>query len=140
MDLIVRLACSGLIHGDFNEFNLLLTSEDEPILIDFPQMVSTSHVNAEMYFNRDVECIRTFFRRRFQYESSIYPKFTRDTKVEFRLDVEVAASGFSKKLQNELEEVTHPIKNSLINILINVFFFVDLVYGRRGEIKSRVWK
>ena len=25
MDLIVRLACAGLIHGDFNEFNLMIT-------------------------------------------------------------------------------------------------------------------
>jgi RIO kinase 2 len=53
MDLIVKLAKSGLIHGDFNEFNILLKeSEDpdvlpEPILIDFPQMVSTDHENAE---------------------------------------------------------------------------------------------
>ncbi|KAJ3217409.1 Serine/threonine-protein kinase RIO2 [Dinochytrium kinnereticum] len=104
MDLIVRLACSGLIHGDFNEFNLLITNDDEPILIDFPQMVSTSHRNAEMYFNRDVECIRTFFRRRFNYESTIYPKFTRDTKREFDLDIEVAASGFSRSHQDELEK------------------------------------
>ncbi|KAJ3103417.1 Kinesin-associated protein 3 [Phlyctochytrium planicorne] len=103
MDLIVRLACSGLIHGDFNEFNLLITNDDEPILIDFPQMVSTSHRNAEMYFNRDVDCIRTFFRRRFQYESSIYPKFTIDAKREFSLDIEVAASGFTKNLQDDLE-------------------------------------
>ena len=53
MDLIVRLANAGLIHGDFNEFNLLLRepeNEDdlpEPVLIDFPQMVSTDHPNAE---------------------------------------------------------------------------------------------
>lgn len=92
MDLIVRLARSGLIHGDFNEFNILIrdhrseaekdrdeeNEEDredrierekgdfpvvikeedmteerktkgvlEPILIDFPQMVSTDHVDAE---------------------------------------------------------------------------------------------
>lgn len=92
MDLIVRLARSGLIHGDFNEFNILIrdhrseaekdrdeeneedrqdriereggdfpvvvTEEDmsperlekgvlEPVLIDFPQMVSTDHVDAE---------------------------------------------------------------------------------------------
>lgn len=92
MDLIVRLARSGLIHGDFNEFNILIRDhrseaekdrddeneeerleriqveggdfpilvkdEDmteerklkgvlEPILIDFPQMVSTDHVDAE---------------------------------------------------------------------------------------------
>lgn len=47
MDLIVRLANHGLIHGDFNEFNLILDEKDKPILIDFPQMVSTSHPNAE---------------------------------------------------------------------------------------------
>ncbi|KAH8835887.1 RIO1 family-domain-containing protein [Flagelloscypha sp. PMI_526] len=109
MDLIVRLARSGLIHGDFNEFNILIRRKtQEPILIDFPQMVSTSHPNAEWYFNRDVECIRTFFKRRFRYESSLYPRF-RTTMSEggepgFQLDVMVEASGFAKKNQKELEE------------------------------------
>ncbi|RKP24342.1 RIO1 family-domain-containing protein [Syncephalis pseudoplumigaleata] len=104
MNLIVRLAQSGLIHGDFNEFNLLVRENGKPILIDFPQMVSTSHANAEWYFNRDVECIRTFFRRRFNYESMLYPKFKLDVNKEFDLDVQVAASGFTKKQQRELEE------------------------------------
>lgn len=57
------------------------------------------------YFNRDVECIRTFFRRRFAYESMLYPKLHVDVNREFSLDVEVAASGFSKKMQDELEKV-----------------------------------
>ena len=105
MDLIVRLACSGLIHGDFNEFNILIDSNDDPILIDFPQMVSTSHRNAEMYFNRDVECIRTFFRRRFRYESKLYPVFKRDASREHSLDVQVAASGFTRKHQEALEQL-----------------------------------
>ncbi|KAL1934514.1 hypothetical protein VTP01DRAFT_6696 [Rhizomucor pusillus] len=103
MNLIVRLAQYGLIHGDFNEFNILIKSNGDPILIDFPQMVSTSHPNAEYYFNRDVECIRTFFRRRFGYESVLYPKFQLDVNREFSLDIQVAASGFSKKMQEELE-------------------------------------
>lgn len=48
MELIVRLAHAGLIHGDFNEFNImLLRKTGEPIVIDFPQMVSTRHENAE---------------------------------------------------------------------------------------------
>ncbi|KAG6879717.1 Serine kinase [Termitomyces sp. T32_za158] len=48
MDLIVRFARAGLIHGDFNEFNILIRRETgEPVVIDFPQMVSTSHENAE---------------------------------------------------------------------------------------------
>lgn len=115
MDLIVRFAQSGLIHGDFNEFNVLIRRDTgEPVVIDFPQMVSTQHVNAEWYFNRDVECIRTFFRRRFRYESTVWPRFVSTVKeVEgmggdeegFRLDVVVAASGFSSKEQRILEEV-----------------------------------
>jgi RIO kinase 2 len=48
MDLIVRFAQAGLIHGDFNEFNILIGRETgSAIVIDFPQMVSTSHLNAE---------------------------------------------------------------------------------------------
>lgn len=48
MDLIVRLGNAGVIHGDFNEFNIMVTDDAKPILIDFPQMVSTSHPNARM--------------------------------------------------------------------------------------------
>jgi RIO kinase 2 len=47
MDLIVRFAHAGLIHGDFNEFNILIQESGHPVVIDFPQMVSTSHENAE---------------------------------------------------------------------------------------------
>lgn len=49
MELIVRLGSYGLIHCDFNEFNVLLDSKDKPTVIDFPQMVSTRHLNAEWY-------------------------------------------------------------------------------------------
>lgn len=48
MSMIVKLAQYGLIHGDFNEFNILIKSDGAPVLIDFPQMVSTSHINAEL--------------------------------------------------------------------------------------------
>ncbi|KAJ9574599.1 hypothetical protein L9F63_008226, partial [Diploptera punctata] len=47
MNLIVRLGNHGVIHGDFNEFNIMITEDGKPIVIDFPQMVSTSHPNAE---------------------------------------------------------------------------------------------
>ncbi|KAH7931056.1 RIO1-domain-containing protein [Leucogyrophana mollusca] len=115
MDIIVRFARAGLIHGDYNEFNILIQRESgEPIVIDFPQMVSTSHENAEWYFNRDVECIRTFFRRRFKYESALYPRF-KSIKTEegedFHLDVMVAASGFAKKDQKVLEEYMEAVKS-----------------------------
>uniref|UniRef100_A0A915KND0 Serine/threonine-protein kinase RIO2 n=1 Tax=Romanomermis culicivorax TaxID=13658 RepID=A0A915KND0_ROMCU len=103
MKLIVDLAESGLIHGDFNEFNIMLTKDNKPVLIDFPQMVSTSHPNAEWYFNRDVECVRTFFRRRFNFETDYRPYFEEVSKFS-SLDIELAASGFTKQMNDDLEE------------------------------------
>ena len=47
MNLIVRLGEYGLIHSDFNEFNIMLDEKDKVTVIDFPQMISTSHSNAE---------------------------------------------------------------------------------------------
>jgi RIO kinase 2 len=49
MDFIIRLAEHGLIHGDFNEFNIMLNNKtQDPFFIDFPQMVSTNHRNASL--------------------------------------------------------------------------------------------
>ncbi|KAF2143831.1 uncharacterized protein K452DRAFT_350232 [Aplosporella prunicola CBS 121167] len=123
MNTIIRLAKFGLIHGDFNEFNILVeektsTAEGDsepkitlhPVLIDFPQMVSIQHPNAEYYFDRDVACIKRFFERRFYFVSDEEGPFFADaTKIvgeaagAKRLDVEVEASGFSRKMAKELE-------------------------------------
>ncbi|XP_072453449.1 serine/threonine-protein kinase RIO2 [Notamacropus eugenii] len=107
MELIIKLANHGLIHGDFNEFNLMLDKDDHITMIDFPQMVSTSHPNAEWYFDRDVKCIRDFFIRRFSYESELYPTFG-DIRREDSLDVEIFASGYTKEMQ-ENDELLHPL-------------------------------
>lgn len=114
MDMIVRLAKRGLIHGDFNEFNILIKEETigdkvkvNPILIDFPQTVSTNHANAQYYFDRDVACVKRYFERKFKYVSDEPGPFFADAikgaDQERRLDVEVEASGFSKKMGKELE-------------------------------------
>lgn len=103
MSLIVRLGNHGVIHGDFNEFNVMLDDDDKPTLIDFPQMVSTTHFNAEWYFDRDVKCVREFFKRRFGYESELHPTFA-DISREDSLDVEVEASGFTKDMEVALIE------------------------------------
>ncbi|PHH86387.1 hypothetical protein CDD83_10320 [Cordyceps sp. RAO-2017] len=120
--LILRLANHGLIHGDFNEFNILVKeqrtrSDDdgqeslklEPVVIDFPQMVSMLHQNAEMYFDRDVNCIKRFFERRFHFTSTQPGPFFRDAEKSMkksgakRLDAVVEASGFTKKMMKDLE-------------------------------------
>ncbi|KAH4104654.1 non-specific serine/threonine protein kinase [Parastagonospora nodorum] len=110
---IVRFAQYGLIHGDFNEFNILVEERDQPdgtvslipTIIDFPQMVSIDHANAEYYFDRDVACIKRFFDRRFGFTSDEPGPFFKDAikTITKRLDVEVQASGFSKKMAKELE-------------------------------------
>jgi len=102
MQLIFRLASRGLIHGDYNEFNILVYEDGRPILIDFPQMVSIDHPNARDYFERDVECIRTFFARKFRFEADEAPRWE-DVKREGKLDFEVQASGYGGKLEKEME-------------------------------------
>lgn len=67
MELIVKLANHGLIHGDFNEFNLMLDDQDHITMIDFPQMVSTSHANAEWLVvvctqGTEVNVLLTYFK------------------------------------------------------------------------------
>lgn len=179
--LVMRFAGVGLIHGDFNEFNVLIKEvevEEEmkkksggdpetplpdesrrsttaqgpedsrttdldpktctkttrikliPIVIDFPQTLSIDHPNAPYYFSRDINCIKTFFKRRFHFTSNDPGPFYEDAikalKTEVgkgvekggadeetrkdsgasrgrRLDVEVEASGFSRKMARELE-------------------------------------
>ncbi|XP_012937102.1 serine/threonine-protein kinase RIO2 isoform X2 [Aplysia californica] len=108
MEILVRLGNHGVIHGDFNEFNLMLDADDRVTMIDFPQMISTSHPNAEMYFDRDVECIRTFFAKRYNYESELFPTFSDLRRVD-DLDVEVAASGFTKDLADAFDQTMDEI-------------------------------
>ncbi|XP_066257734.1 uncharacterized protein RIOK2 [Euwallacea similis] len=101
MNLIVRFADSGVIHGDFNEFNIILDEDENPIIIDFPQMMSTEHANAEMYYERDINCIKQFFKKRFNYESENYPKFSDIERMDV-LDAEVACTGFTRQMAKDI--------------------------------------
>ncbi|CAA2992777.1 serine threonine- kinase rio2-like [Olea europaea subsp. europaea] len=119
LGLVVRMAEHGLIHCDFNEFNIMIDDDEKITMIDFPQMVSVSHRNAKMYFDRDVECIFKFFKKRFNLsfeenedesdDSEIdsdevcWPRFSEIKKVSGFLDKELAASGFTGKDQEDFE-------------------------------------
>eukprot|EP00758_Cryptobia_borreli_P006306 Tbor_TRINITY_DN5123_c0_g2::TRINITY_DN5123_c0_g2_i1::g.25944::m.25944/K07179/RIOK2; RIO kinase 2 len=107
LNLIVKLAQHGLIHGDFNEFNVLVREGDlRVVVIDFPQMVSTDHPNAAELFDRDVENISIFFTRRFRIPTPMYPKLQKDVVRVAELDKQAMASGyFSKNQQQELERL-----------------------------------
>merc|ERR1719322_1486743 len=101
MNLLVKFANHGVIHGSFNEFNIMVTDAGEPIIIDFPQMVSTAHKDAKEYFERDVNCVRDFFRRRFDYESELHPSFD-DVEREDALDAEISASGITRQMEKDI--------------------------------------
>ncbi|XP_010524218.1 PREDICTED: serine/threonine-protein kinase rio2-like isoform X4 [Tarenaya hassleriana] len=122
LGIVVRLAEHGLIHCDFNEFNIMIDDEEDITMIDFPQMVSVSHRNAQMYFDRDVECIFKFFRKRFNMtfqedkgdsdeteevdaaDDSGRLSFSEIAKSAGALDKELEASGFTRKEQNDLDK------------------------------------
>lgn len=104
MSLILKLANNGLIHGDFNEFNLMLGDDDHVTMIDFPQMISINHPNAKYYFDRDVKCVQDFFYKRFGYESECAPTFEEDICRESFLDREVRASGYPRKSPNNRKD------------------------------------
>ncbi|KAG0464556.1 hypothetical protein HPP92_020625 [Vanilla planifolia] len=97
----------------------MIDDEESITMIDFPQMVSVSHQNAQMYFDRDVECIFKFFRKRFhlsyqsndvhddfgsEVEDAGRPSFLSIEKSAGFLDKELAASGFTRKNQSEMDK------------------------------------
>lgn len=154
MELLLKMAEFGLIHGDINEFNLLIEGvpedmyEDQeepsleeppleepqhteqlpeedataaaeaeskliPHLIDFPQITSMSHPEAEEFFDRDVRGVKDFFRKRYHFEASdMGPSFAdalaRQGKAVAqgvrKLDIEMEAAGYNKKASRELDE------------------------------------
>ncbi|KAK6453784.1 RIO1 family-domain-containing protein [Scheffersomyces xylosifermentans] len=128
MNFIVKLANHGLIHCDFNEFNIIIRDKEDAakhefdfVVIDFPQCVSIEHTDAKQYFDRDVEGIRAFFEKKFRYKPShdptmfdtegygegykyAYPNFNRDVNRIKSLDVEVKASGYAKKMTGVRED------------------------------------
>jgi len=63
-------------------------------LIDFPQMISTSHPNAAEHFDRDVGCLVKFFMLRCGLTPQSFPTFAALPEKSNSLDVRVEASGF----------------------------------------------
>jgi RIO kinase 1 len=60
---IVLMLCTGLVHGDLSEFNVLL-SPDGPVIIDLPQAVDAAGNNhAFSMLERDVGNMASYFGR-----------------------------------------------------------------------------
>jgi RIO kinase 2 len=98
----------------------LSNGDPKPVvtLIDFPQMISTRHVNAQEYYERDLSCMTRFFVKKLQchipddclvtqkaswdvVSSGI--RMSNDDEHQKRLDFDLRASGFSSTDNNVLE-------------------------------------
>ena len=97
--LIVRLGQNGLVHGDFNEFNLFVNDDYNVIMIDFPQMVSIDHHNASELFDRDIQNLALFFERKFGLKQAYFPRLEVDVERSATLDRALMASGAISKQQ-----------------------------------------
>lgn len=110
--ILRKLAEHGLIHCDFNEFNLLIDENDRHItLIDFPQMVSTGHMNASELLERDINCLIKFFAMKMKYvppDESIF--HLEDLQLsDIRIDEEVKASGFEDEEGENIMNIDIPV-------------------------------
>jgi RIO kinase 2 len=113
--VIVRLARHGLVHCDLNEFNIMIGDNERITVIDFPQMVSTRHPDAESLYNRDMDGVVRFFCHRFGLSpddicSVPFDEATQGTsKGCDRIDVLLAASGFGTSSSDAHGDPSFPI-------------------------------
>lgn len=109
MSIVVRLAEYGLVHCDFNEFNIMIGHDGKITMIDFPQMISTSHPNAADLFDRDVHGLVKFFSRLQggAYTPDRIPRLKDIVADEFiQLDDDVEASGFRKEFGEKVHDLS----------------------------------
>lgn len=91
----------------------LPNGEPKPIvtLIDFPQMISVNHPNAQELYDRDVACLKRFFEVKLQckipddvgIDYDWYSVKGSSESVQDRLDSELKASGASGAMDQDLE-------------------------------------
>lgn len=77
--LMVGMLEYGIVHGDCNEFNVIVRQGLEPIVIDFPQVIQASSSEAAEQFDRDVKSVEDFLNRRFNAGLSL-PRFAESTQ------------------------------------------------------------
>jgi len=62
---------AGVVHGDMSEYNVIVKSNEEVVLIDWPQWVPSNHPSAEFLLRRDVNHLMKFFRRKYRVMADV---------------------------------------------------------------------
>ena len=112
MDILCSITRLGLVHCDYNEFNVMLRPDRGLTVIDFPQMVSISHANAAALFDRDAACVTRFFQKKANYwvdnaDAPVFEDLVADVVGSDSIDRELRASGFDNGAQTALDAALH---------------------------------
>jgi RIO kinase 2 len=68
LHILSQLMRQGVVHGDFNEFNLMVVDDghkERVVAIDLPQLIPMTDVKARAYFERDLHGVLSFFGRKY---------------------------------------------------------------------------
>lgn len=90
----------GYAHGDFNEFNVMV-SGDKIKVIDFPQCIPVTDSRALSYLKRDIECVHKFFwKKNFHVcDDSIFNEIFEQNNIK----IDVYRSGYEMRINNKIE-------------------------------------
>ncbi|KAM0671389.1 RIO protein kinase [Ordospora colligata] len=86
LEFIRDLWNRGYVHGDFNEFNIMVS--DDIKVIDFPQCIKNTDSRALPYLKRDFECVLQYFKKKSNYvpEDSNYEEFLKELSIDAHID------------------------------------------------------
>jgi len=66
----IKMAKEGdVIHGDFNEYNIIITEDETPYYIDFPQSVPKTYPEAKFLIRRDLNKISHYFQTKYRLKT-----------------------------------------------------------------------
>jgi RIO kinase 1 len=77
-EYMAKMVNAKLIHSDLSEYNIL-NNEEELVIIDVGQSVTTMHPNAREFFERDIQNLSKYFAK--QGVNTDYDKMYADIKL-----------------------------------------------------------
>ncbi len=67
----------GIVHGDLSEYNIIVTADEKPYIIDWPQYVYRDEPNAVTLLRRDLSYIARFFSKVYGLHVDVEALFNR---------------------------------------------------------------